>query len=148
MRSQFLRLFDYNLWANQKFVKVLEQEVFVNSKILTLLSHIANAQKIWLDRVNGSTDQTPVWETHHLSEATDLLLRGSEDWLLMIKDRNDFGEMITYRNSKGVLYASSVSDIFTHVANHGTHHRGQIATLLRAEEITPPASDFIFFTRT
>lgn len=147
MKSYFVKLFDYNLWANKAFIAVLEQQTFTDPKILTLLSHTANAQIIWLDRVNGKVSQTAVWEEYALPEAIELLMKGSHDWINMLKNLDDLDLSIGYHNSKGVSFSSPITDILVHVANHGTHHRGQIATLLRVEGISPPASDFIFFCR-
>ena len=39
---------------------------------------------------------------------------------------------ITYRNSVGDQFTSTIEDILTHVAMHAAYHRGQIAALLRA----------------
>jgi uncharacterized damage-inducible protein DinB len=33
------------------------------------------------------------------------------------------------------------------VVNHGTHHRAQIALLLREAEIAPPATGYIYYLR-
>ncbi|MMZ69323.1 DinB family protein [compost metagenome] len=56
-------------------------------------------------------------------------------------------EQIHYRTSNGESFATSIEDILTHVALHGSYHRGQIAASLRMAEIAPPATDYIFFVR-
>lgn len=147
MKYQLTRLFEYNLWANQKFGVTLKDSAFKNPKILTFISHILNAQLIWIDRINGKASETEVWTEYPIEEAVDKLLESSQAWLKLLESETDFDRMITYQNSLGTSYSSVSSDIITHVANHGTHHRGQIALLLREEGIDPPASDFIFFSR-
>ena len=54
---------------------------------------------------------------------------------------------ITYKNSAGEQYTSTLEDILTHVFMHGSYHRGQIASLIRAAGDTPSPTDYIFFTR-
>jgi uncharacterized damage-inducible protein DinB len=54
---------------------------------------------------------------------------------------------ITYRNSAGDQFTSTIEDILTHVALHGAYHRGQIAASLRAGGDTPSPTDYIAFTR-
>ena len=38
----------------------------------------------------------------------------------------DLDKLISYKNSKGKEFKSSVRDILTHVAMHGHYHQGQI----------------------
>lgn len=147
MKQQLIRLFEYNLWANRKFGEVLKSSAFSSPKILTFISHTFNAQMIWMDRVSGKVSETKVWEEYPIDEAVEMLLENSQQWLELLKDEEDYERKVNYHNSNGVLHSSVFSDIATHVANHGTHHRGQIALLLREEGIDPPASDFIFFSR-
>jgi uncharacterized damage-inducible protein DinB len=54
--------------------------------------------------------------------------------------------MVEYKNLSRKEFLST-RDILTHVAMHGTYHRGQIAAALRAADITPPNTDFITFVR-
>jgi len=147
MKFQLIRLFEYNLWANQKFGEILKDSAFKNPKILTFISHILNAQLIWIDRINGKGSETKVWTEYPIESAVDKLLVSSQAWLEMLENESDFDRMISYQNSLGTSHSSVIYDIISHVANHGTHHRGQIALLLREENIAPPASDFIFFSR-
>ena len=43
---------------------------------------------------------------------------------------------------------NSICDMLQHVVNHGTHHRGQITTMLRQLEAVPPKSmDLLAFYR-
>ncbi len=147
MKKNLTRLFEYNLWANKKFGEVLLSEAFNHPKILTFVSHLLNAQLIWFDRINGKISETKVWAEYPIEEAIEKLILSSEQWITRIAEENDLDQKISYRNSIGASYESVLSDIMTHVANHGTHHRGQMALLLREEGIAPPASDFIFFSR-
>lgn len=147
MKKQLARLFEYNLWANKLFGEVLLSASFKNPKVLTFISHLLNAQLIWFDRINGVSSETPVWEEYPLEETIQKLTKSSEIWISKINEIDKLEVEISYHNSIGDTYTSMLSDIMTHVANHGTHHRGQIALLLREEGIAPPASDFIFFSR-
>lgn len=147
MKKQLVRLFEYNLWANKKFGEVLVAAPFKHPKILTFISHIHNAQLIWFDRINGISSETPVWAEYSIEEAIEKLRESSEMWIAHINQVEKLDQEISYHNSIGEAHTSVLSDIMTHVANHGTHHRGQLALLLREEGIAPPASDFIFFSR-
>lgn len=148
MNAYFTRLYEYNAWANDLFSQVLLANKLSSHKALDLFSHIGNAQIIWFHRVTQLEGKVPkVFETFELIEAIELVRISSQLWLDLVQSKADFDERIEYQNSKGESFQSNISDIIIHVANHGTHHRGQIATLLRQENIAPPASDFIFFSR-
>lgn len=148
MKSYFKRLYEYNNWANDLFAQVLLSNNIENPKVLELFSHIGNAQILWLNRVSRIQGKMPaVFELHGLNDAIDLVEKSGRLWLDYIVNMDDAGNQIEYHNSQGQSYSSELSDILIHVANHGTHHRGQIATLLRQENVAPPASDFIFFSR-
>ena len=148
MKTHFLQLFDYNRWANDLFTEVLGKQQYQHEKIEVFYSHIAAAQLIWLSRIQPSDQRVPgVWELISFEEASRLLSDGNEQLLELIKSTEDFDREIHYANSKGHTFTTLLAGILTHVANHGTHHRGQIALLLREEGLKPPASDFIFYLR-
>ncbi|HEU5359182.1 MAG TPA: DinB family protein, partial [Gemmatimonadales bacterium] len=54
---------------------------------------------------------------------------------------------VTYRNSAGLEFTSTVEDILLHVALHGAYHRGQVARALREGGAVPNATDYIAFIR-
>ncbi len=66
----------------------------------------------------------------------------------MTPEELEFDKIVPYQNSKGVNYTNNLSDIITHVINHGTHHRAQIGQLLKQAGIEKlPMTDYIAFVR-
>ena len=53
--------------------------------------------------------------------------------------------MISYTNSAGKEFTSSVGDILLYVALHGQYHRGQVNLLLRDSSLEPAPTDYIAF---
>jgi len=148
MKERFTRLYEYNIWANNLFADVLKSNIYKNDKITTLFTHLGNAQLIWLSRITEVEEKVPgVWDEGSLTDAIELVKKSSRLWLDFIYSQEEYEDIIRYKNSKGDRYETRISDILTHAANHSTYHRGQLATLLRKEEIDPPASDFIFYVR-
>jgi uncharacterized damage-inducible protein DinB len=49
--------------------------------------------------------------------------------------------------SAGAKYRHRYADMFRHLANHSTYHRGQVAAMLRQLGEKPPATDLIRFYR-
>jgi len=56
--------------------------------------------------------------------------------------------IVKYSNFRGDEFKTPAAEILTHVTMHGTYHRGQMATAMRAEGHTPADTDFITFART
>jgi uncharacterized damage-inducible protein DinB len=49
--------------------------------------------------------------------------------------------------SAGATYRLRYADMFRHLANHSTYHRGQVAAMLRLLGEKPPSTDLIRFYR-
>jgi len=68
-------------------------------------------------------------------------------YLESLSDANLDAE-VRYHSTEGKPFASLRRDILTHVYNHSTYHRGQIAILVKLAGGTPPdTTDFIVFSR-
>ena len=147
--STLEKLAAYNNWANSRLLLHLEN---INGNIpettLQLLSHILNAQAIWLSRVrNIKVTQAPfdtqtLAQCRHLHETTSGQLQAQAALSAPELARN-----ITYTNTKGEEFTNSIDDILTHVINHGTYHRAQIARDLRQHNLEPINTDYIFYVR-
>lgn len=149
MKEHFITLFEYNQWANDLFSASLVENKPEHEQISKFFAHITAAQLIWLHRIQPLEVKVPgVWESMPIEEAAQKLNLGNELLLNLVASCDNFDRDVEYSNSKGVGFKSRLKHILTHVANHGTHHRAQIALLLREQGIVPPASDFIFYLRT
>lgn len=60
---------------------------------------------------------------------------------------SQLSQAVSYKNSKGELWTSTVQDVLTHVLMHSAYHRGQIASQMRANGQTPAYTDFIHAVR-
>jgi uncharacterized damage-inducible protein DinB len=149
MRDYFSRLFKHLEWADKRVLDSLRSAQNPQKRSLELYSHILGAEHTWLSRINETTKRVDVWPALTLDECEglgrenvaafkDLVSRLTPDLL---------AKSITYRNSAGDQFRSTVEDILTHVAMHGSYHRGQIAAAIRAGGDTPSPTDYIAFVR-
>ena len=145
MANHFKRLYAYNTWANELFCTKLTQINCSDKFILRLFSHIYNAQAIWLNRINGMQNKVGVWDEYGLEECVSRLTQSNVAWRSYIDNQDTFENEIASQNSLGQPFVMNLGDIVMHVANHGTHHRGQISTLLRQQDIDPPQADLYYF---
>lgn len=150
MQAYFEDLYNYHHWANGLVIKVVEEVPVLSSSVVTLLSHTMNAHFIWLDRIEQRSPTYAVWQEHKVAMLVPLSERAHRRAMTLLRSgkyQTDFSDVVHYRDSKGRAFQNSVRDILTHVANHTTHHRAQIAVLLRQQDIAPPATDYIFYKR-
>jgi uncharacterized damage-inducible protein DinB len=142
------RMFNYDYWANCEVVRALRNAP-ESPEALRLLSHILAAEILWFARIKGQPSPLAVWPDCTLSECEGMLLEIRADWQEYFSrlkpDKLD--NILSYTNSKGESWESSLRDVLLHLINHGTHHRGQILALLRAMDIVPPPLDLIHALR-
>lgn len=145
------RLLKYDRWASLKISRVLS--ITGNFKkmeeSLGLLAHLVASQRLWYLRVTGEdTGERQFWPQENLDDIHDEIEEMHTTWIdFLHSELWDPEKTVSYKNSKGEPYETPLGDILHHLVIHGQHHRAQISQLLRQSEITPPATDFIYFTR-
>ena len=118
------------------------------------MGHIIGAEFLWLARIQGRQSELSVWPDLTLDECEARcreLSSGLAEALLLIhplihpsKIRS---EPVSYTNSKGEPWTSTVEDILTHLVIHSAYHRGQIASDLRTAGHEPAYTDYIHAVR-
>jgi uncharacterized damage-inducible protein DinB len=149
MKDHYIQLLKYDNWANQTLLNVFDRQFPQNQRIYTLFSHLLSAQRVWLDRCLNLPASTELWKDRLPGELQMDCDNYHLAWLDFITEMSDdqFHNEVTYKNTKGDEYNNKLSDIITHVVNHGTHHRGSIVVLMKEEGFVPPLLDFIYYIR-
>ena len=149
MHQLLLRLLAHMRWADALVAEALTSDERPDPEALRLFAHIASVEHLWYSRIQGRPAEFAVWPGLSAREARELAARHADlfDALVTGADEAALARRVSYRNSKGRSYESSVADIVTHVSMHGGYHRGQIARQLRAAGREPPYTDYIEFTR-
>ena len=147
--DQIRRQFTYDAWANREVLQAIRAGGEGLERPLQLLSHILSAERLWMERLNQTPQSLPVWPKFDLvrceSEIADLKRLWSE--YLELITAGDLVQTISYKNSKGESWTSTIIDVLTHVVMHSSYHRGQIATCMRENGLTPAYTDFIHAVR-
>lgn len=148
MKAYFNKLYRYNHWANSQLMELMEKQNVRDAEVIKLMSHIATAQHIWLERIGRGKSERQVWIVYSWELLKNEIINSDADWMKYIESHPaDFSETIKYKNTKGQEYESALTDIIIHVANHSTYHRAQVARRLREIGINPPITDFIHYVR-
>lgn len=158
--DEFRTLLAYNRWATLRFLDAAEalgpeaagREIASSfSSLIATLRHMAGAEWVWLERWNG-TSPTAFPAAEGLVDLAALrafwhsVWEGQQAFLDALPDGAQ-GQEIAYANMAGTPDARPLGELIRHVVNHGTYHRGQLTTMLRQLDGTPPSTDYVRYLR-
>ena len=154
--AHFMGMLHYESEANLLVLRSLDdiaaprKEDPAFGRALGIFAHMQIARRVWLGRLENNPHKPdewfPRWNTDRLRfEARDLN-RLWESYLHHLPV-GGLDVELQYSSSDGRAFTSKVSDILTHVFNHSTYHRGQIAMLVTECGGQRAVTDFIAITR-
>lgn len=149
MTEYFHRLLVFDNWANTRTLESIAAADNPPSKAIKWMAHIVAAEWLWLQRLKGEKQSMAVWPVLTLDECRVHLGNLHQAWEGYLNQLapEEYSASISYRNSQGEAWQNSVQDILTHLIAHSHYHRGQIASELSANGITPAQTDFILAAR-
>ena len=147
LEQHYRQLADYDEWANLEVITALRVAGRPLERSHKLAAHIVAAEYVWLTRIRQAPSPYPVWPDLTLDECGREVPSLAKGWRELLSEGDILDRSIHYRNSKGKAYNSLVRDILTHVFMHSAYHRGQIASDMRTNGVTPAYTDFIHGVR-
>lgn len=144
--KKILEQLEYTFWANNLFIERLQEQFELPKEISTLLSHMLNAQRIWLNRIGGRGTLPSVWQDVDQSTWQGINIELYNESCDVVKS-NKLERVFGYKTSEGTFYEQSIEDTMLHIVLHSSHHRAQIALLMRQHSLLPPKSDYIYYLR-
>jgi uncharacterized damage-inducible protein DinB len=153
-------LFDYNAWANRRIFEALARlpaEQYSRDlkssfgSIHGTLCHIVWAEQLWLHRWLGKAppstpqgrDLAGLAEARARWEAVDAERAGFLGGVTEPRLRDG----VTIQPTSGGAYTHTFRQMFLHAVDHSSYHRGQIVTMLRQLDVTPPGTGLMGFYR-
>jgi uncharacterized damage-inducible protein DinB len=150
MKEYFLRLFHHADWANRRALALLQKISEPPEKARRVFAHLLAAEQVWLTRMRGEDSSAlEIWPDQTLDKCALMVEKNAADYrrYLTTVSEETLNAVMIYRNSKGLEFRNTISDTLTHVAMHGSYHRGQIAQTVRNAGHEPVNTDFITFVR-
>lgn len=149
MVEHFIHLFKYNDWATERAAESIESAQKIIPDAIRLLSHIISSQYVWLSRITGEKSDLAIWDNFTIEECLALSVKITSKWINLLEGKNNefLERRIKYKNSNGDDFENSLKDIITHVLNHSTYHRAQIAQIVRLANRQPAVTDYIVYQR-
>src|SRR5574341_1416503 len=153
-------LFRYNAWANRKVFEgvasVPEAQYLRDLKsshggIHWTLAHIVWAEQLWLARWTGAPNPVVPQgkDLHTLAEVRarwEQVEAERSGWLAGFSDAR-LADTVRVKPTSGGEFVHRFDQMFRHLVNHSSYHRGQVVTLLRQLGSTPPTTDLIVYYR-
>jgi uncharacterized damage-inducible protein DinB len=151
-------LYDYGYWANRKLFDVMARltpEQFTQpvagsfGSIRSTMIHTLSAEAGWLDRCGGPkrgarlnpVDYPTVQSLIEAWNKTEEHLRE----FLGARTDEDLARNAEYLNDRGEKRSMPLGELMQHAANHGVHHRAQVALMLRLLGHVPGSFDILFY---
>lgn len=158
--GDFRLLYEFNAWANQRALEAcagLTAEQFTRDlgssfrSVRDTLAHIYGAEWVWHERWHGRPPGA-------LPSAADFpgldAMRGrlaEMDRMLLVYaaslTEDDLQRVIEFKTTAGTQISQPLWQCLQHLVNHGSYHRGQVATLLRQLGAKATSTDLIGFYR-
>jgi len=138
---------EYNAKVNIDLINHIQAEQASNEKISTLISHIVNAHQIWLERMKGERMSVKVFEVRPFGDLIAQVQANKENTSQILTTR-DLNDSIVYINTQRQKFSNTILEMFLHLFNHSSYHRGQINQLLVQEGKKAMVSDYIVYNRT
>jgi uncharacterized damage-inducible protein DinB len=153
-------LFEYNEWANGVLLDTaagmdeasLARERTGYGSVLETFGHVRGAQETWLHRWlhdGNPPQQVPAVTSGSLGDMRSAFAASHERLraYLASLDEAAVEHVLTYRDLRGNSHERPMWQLLTHLANHGTYHRGEIAAALTALGHSPGELDFGYWLR-
>jgi uncharacterized damage-inducible protein DinB len=153
MSAEAMRdLYDYHRWANRRLfdeavkrgAEAVDRDLGTHWSFPTvrrMFAHLYGADWLWLTRWKGhsptSVAGADVPSMTALRELWDALEAEQRAFVEALTDA-DLRRVVEYRNTEGKPFRAPLGHLLPHVANHATHHRSEIATMLTIISGSPP----------
>jgi uncharacterized damage-inducible protein DinB len=145
-------LYDYHRWANHRLFDVavaLGEEAcardvgkqFSVPTLTRMFAHVYGADLNWLKRWKGSSpSESPFFDIATMAEVRvrwDALEAEQKAFVDELAE-SDLARSVEYKTSRSEAFRAPLGVLLQHVANHATHHRSEIATMLTILNGSPP----------
>jgi len=155
LKDYLIELYDYNYWANKRYLVVAEtlteEQLFRKQghswdSVQAIFVHMMGSERMWPQRWRG--EKGTFLDPQDFPTAASI----REYWLDVEKNmRNFIAEQtdqslmgnITYTNPKGETFTLPLWQVVVQPPNHNTHHRGELAAMFALMNIPHPEEEVV-----
>jgi uncharacterized damage-inducible protein DinB len=155
LKSYLEHLYDYNYWANKRYLAVAEtlteEQLFRKQghswdSVHAVLVHMMSSEHMWPQRWRG--EKGTFLDPQDFPTAASI----REYWVDIEKNMRTFLteqteqtllREITYTNPKGETFTLPLWQMIVQPPNHNTHHRGELAAMFALMNIPHPEEEIV-----
>ncbi len=153
-------LYDYDRWANRRLFDAVtslppgtaDRETgsqFSSPTLKGMLAHILGAEVNWLARWKGHSPIS-ILSAKDFPDLDALRSRWNQleaelSAFVSGLSEGDLARVIHYKTTEGQSRSLPLWPLMQHVANHSTHHRSELATMLTMLGSPPPPTDLVIY---
>jgi uncharacterized damage-inducible protein DinB len=152
------QLYDYNYWANHRLIATAEtlsnEQLFRQhghswGSVQGVLVHMMSAEWVWLRRCQGESPRAMLnWDDYPtVGVLAERWAQIESEMLGFINTQSpeSLSRAIAYTNTRGITFTLELWKMLVHVANHSTHHRGELASMFAMMDVPHPEDDWLFY---
>ena len=149
-------LYDYNFWADHRYFAVAEgltdeqlhrQQGHSWGSIQALFIHMLSSEWVWFQRWHGTSPKGHLDQADFPTLAVVRERWGSQEAGLRAyinaQTEESLQSVITYTNFRAETFRVPLWQMLMHLANHETHHRGELAAMFALMDVPHPEDEVI-----
>jgi uncharacterized damage-inducible protein DinB len=155
LKSHLEPLYDYNYWANKRYLAVAEslteEQLFRKQghswdSVRAVFVHMMSSERMWPQRWRG--EMGTFLDPKDFPDVASI----REYWMDVEKNMRAFIveqteqsllQEITYTNPKGETFTLPLWQMMVQPPNHNTHHRGELAAMFALMNIPHPEEEIV-----
>jgi uncharacterized damage-inducible protein DinB len=156
IKDYIRQAYDYTYWANHRYFAVAEglteeqlHRMLGHSwgDVHGTLVHMMSSEWVWFQRWHGTTPKGHLDKADYPTLAV-LKKRWAEieaEMRAYIEAQSDesLQAPIRYTNFRGETFHVPLWEMLAHIANHETHHRGELAAMYALMDVSHPEDEMI-----
>lgn len=155
LKSYLEELYDYNYWANKRYLAVAEtldnDQLFRKQghswdSVHATLVHMMSSERMWRQRWRGEKGEfLDPKDFPTVASIREYWVDVEKDMRAFIADQTTASLLrdVTYTNPKGETFILPLWQMMVQPPNHNTHHRGELAAMFALMDVPHPEEEII-----
>jgi len=155
LKEYLIMLYDYNYWANHRYLAVAEtlteEQLFRKQghswdSVQAVLVHMLSSERMWSQRWRGEQGTfLDLKDFPAIASVRGYWIDVEKNMRAFIAEQTERSllQEVTYTNPKGETFTLPLWQMMAHVPNHNTHHRGELAAMFTLMNIPHPEDEVV-----
>jgi uncharacterized damage-inducible protein DinB len=155
VKEYFQELYDYNYWANKRYLAVAEslseEQLFRKQghswdSVHAVLIHMMSSERMWPQRWRGEKGSfLDAKDFPSIASVCEYWVEVEQNLRAFLAEQSEDSLLrpVTYTNPKGETFTLPLWQMMVQPANHNTHHRGELAGMFALMNVPHPEEEIV-----